>query len=410
MNHKKTTFLASLGAGLEYYDFAIYGIMASYLSALFFPDTHRELSLLKTFGIFAVGYFARPLGGILFGSLGDFLGRKSSFIFVMLLMALATLGIGFLPTGDKGAFLLVFLRILQGLSFGAEMPGAITVVCENIKTEKKGLFLSFVVSSVSLGAMLASLVLYLLTHFFSREEILLGAWRYPFWIGGLLGIVCLILRQNLNETPKFLEEQVKQKHESLKAPLIQLLTHHKKALLKGLISNLFMSSLIIFAIFQATYLTEYFGYKPADIYLGNLISLIWSVLTLPFFGYLVDKFGKKNSMKALIFTFLCLSFYMFKILNIGSFYALILFMLIYQCFISLASPIYFSFVTDLFPVAVRYTGIGTCYNISYSLMGCLPLFLTYLIKETNILYIPFVMLAIFGLLGLLIILRDSQKQ
>jgi len=398
MNQKRVAFLTSIGAGLEYYDFVVYGMMASYLSALFFPESDQTLSLLKTFGVFAIGYIARPIGGAFFGMLGDFLGRKTSFLAVMFLMAIATFSIGLLPTGFLGACLLVFLRLLQGLSFGAELPGAITVVAENVKREKRGAFLGALMSSVSLGAALASLVLYILSTYFTREEILAGAWRVPFLLGGILAAVSLWIRKHLSETPEFLEQ--KHTHKKLKEPLLSLLRNYPMQIFKGVGLTAFMSSLVIFAIYTPTYLKEYFHYESSTIYLATIWGLIWSAISVSLCGFIVDRIGKRRAQILTSLAFIVFGYFFFELLNGGTPTHLFIFMAIYQTFISFLTPSLFALLSEIFPTSVRYTGIALCYNITYSLMGCAPLALTYLLKATGNPSAAPLFLAAFALLSM----------
>ncbi|PCH55749.1 MAG: MFS transporter, partial [Legionellales bacterium] len=220
MNGKKVTFLTSIGAGLEYYDFVIYGMMAPYLSSLFFVSGDASSQLIKTFAIFAVGYLFRPLGGIFFGLLADRFGRKKSFLTVMLIMASATFGIGLLPTyssiGGMAVVLLIICRILQGISFGAEIPGAITIVSE-FNAKNKGIHCGLVISSTAIGSTLAALVLYLLSSNLDKDIMAAWGWRIPFLLGGLLAVVSYVMRSKLRETPEFTRNVIK--HQSMLAPL-----------------------------------------------------------------------------------------------------------------------------------------------------------------------------------------------
>ncbi len=410
MSQKKATVLASIGAGLEYYDFVVYGMMASYLSILFFPENDKTLSLLKTFGVFAIGYFARPLGGAFFGTLGDFFGRKKSFVAVMFLMAFATFCIGLLPTGIVGACLLVFLRLLQGLSFGAELPGAITVVSENVAEKKHSTFFGFVISSLSVGATLASIVLYALTKFFTKQEILDGAWRYPFFLGGILAAACMIIRRHLNETPEFLKEKQKKEYQNFKQPLAALFRNYPSEMLTAIGLTTFMASLVIFAVFLPTYLKEYFHYKSSDVYLATTVGLVWSIFSVPVCGFLVDIIGKKKAQLFGCAAFMLCAYGLFLILKIEKPLALFTFMLAYQTFISFLSPSCFSLLAEIFPTSVRYTGIAVCYNITYSIMGCFPLLLTYLFKVTGTSMVVVAFLVAFAFLSMVSGMVISKRQ
>lgn len=387
-NARKAAWLSSLGAGLEYFDFIIYGMMAEYLSALFFVEDEAWLGLIKTFAIFAVGYLARPFGGIFFGMIGDTFGRKKTFLSVMLLMAGVTFGIGLLPTyaqiGTMAPCLLVVFRLLQGISFGAELPGAITVVCEYAEKKNQGTCTSIVIASTSIGAILASLVLYLLSSAISREQILNWGWRTPFLLGGLLALANYYIRNHLQETPEFSSlEKNNQRCSAIKDPLIDLFRLYRWQLFQGIGMTLFVSSLVIVALYFPTYLTTHFGFSSSDVYLAILLSMFWSAIILPICGRLADSIDKKKLFISTALVFVASAFPLFALLKFQMFSALLIFMILYQTFLACVSSCYYSLLASLFPTRMRYTGIAACYNISYSFMATLPLLLTTLINYAS---------------------------
>jgi MFS family permease len=191
-NQRKALFLSSLGGILEFYDFIIYALLASFISKLFFPSGSAITSLLIAFSAYAVGYLARPLGGVIFGHFGDKYGRKKTFTISILIMALSTFIIGILPTyshiGFIAPILLVLCRVAQGISVGGEIPGAVTYVGE-IVPEKKGLvtgvIFCFLIAGVALGFIVESVML----EIFDKQQMLSYGWRIPFILGGLFGII-----------------------------------------------------------------------------------------------------------------------------------------------------------------------------------------------------------------------------
>jgi MFS family permease len=383
---RKMTWLASLGAGLEYYDFIIYGMMASYLSPLFFPSDESWMGLLKVFGVFAIGYGVRPLGGMFFGMLGDIYVRKHTFLAVMALMAFSTLAIGLLPTyavaGSVSPLLLIFFRILQGLSFGAELPGAITVVCEYTSQKKQGMHTGYVISSVSIGAMLASFVLYLLSHHFSVSQIKEGIWRLPFLLGGSLAFANFFIRKHLGETPAFTRLQESERHtkKSLLQPVSLLIKGHWKEVLIGIGMTWWLSSMVMFSLYFPTYLSQHFEFNPEEVYYAITWGMIGSAISLPFIGFISDKVGKREFLLVTCLGFMVLSYFFFKMIQVPSQGVLILFMMIYQTIISCLTVCFWPLLAGLFPTNVRYTGLAVCYNITYSIMGCLPMIMTLLIQ------------------------------
>src|SRR5476651_30068 len=211
----RTLSLAALGGALEFYDFVIYVFLASEIGRLFFPaDMPDWLRQLQTFGIFAAGYLARPLGGIVMAHFGDLLGRKRMFMLSIFLMAVPTLAIGLLPTyaviGIWAPLLLLALRVLQGAAIGGEVPGAWVFVSEHVPPRRVGFACGTLTAGLTGGILLGSLVAAAVTRSYAPAELLAEGWRVPFILGGVFGLVSVWLRQYLHETPVFKEMQARQ--------------------------------------------------------------------------------------------------------------------------------------------------------------------------------------------------------
>ena len=390
---RKATWLASLGAGLEYYDFVVYGMMVGTLNSLFFASGEAWVDLIKGFAVFAVGYLMRPIGGLLFGAIGDVFGRKKTFVTIMLLMALATFAIGLLPTyaqiGGTASFLLIILRLVQGVSFGAELPGAITVVAEYAHRQKSSTYSGFVLSSTSFGSILASALLFLLSTCFTKAEIAAWAWRIPFLLGGSLAVANYFIRKYLQETPEFAQlQQSRRQPASLKEPIQTLFRSHLSRVLSGMGMTLIVSGMVIFGLYQPTYLSTYFGYGLSDIYLSMSLGLVWSSCSLPVCGYLADRFGRVKTFFSATLAFTLLAIPLFSLLPLGSLKTLILFQVLLQTFISFLMASYFALLAASFPTSARYTGIALCYNTAFAAMGFSPLAMTWLIKKTSMPFAP----------------------
>jgi MHS family proline/betaine transporter-like MFS transporter len=403
--------LSSLGAGFEYYDFVIYGMLATYISPLFFPETKEILSVFKAFSIFAVGYFARPFGGIIFGLFADRYGRKVVFVSVMLLMALATSAIGFLPTtveiGLGATISLVLLRLCQGLSFGAEIPGAITVVTEYQEGGETALPCGFVMSSATLGAVCASLVLMALTHWNSDQEILQGAWRYPFWLGGGLALVSFVIRFKIQETPAF--RQLKRHSLDFFNPLKVLARGYKRRVVLGVASNLLPGILVISNIFFPSFLHISFGYELKEVYKAMTISLGCAACFVPLGSWLVDRLGSLRILKMAAFLFMGGGYFGFSLLPHHTFISLFVFLILLQVFISLGIAAALPLTAKLFPTEIRATGLGVCYNITYLMAALVPMILSAGLELFQSPLIVFYILA--GVTGILygLILMTSVK-
>ena len=213
-NDYRTLTLAALGGVLEFYDFVIFIFFAVVISQLFFPpDMPDWLRQVQTFGIFAAGYLARPLGGIIMAHFGDLAGRKRMFMLSVLLMALPTLLIGLLPTyssiGIWAPLLLLLLRVMQGAAIGGEIPGAWVFVAEHVPPRHVGFACGTLTAGLTGGILLGSLVAMAVTRSYAPDELLAGGWRVPFLLGGAFGLLAVWLRQYLQETPVFMEMQAR---------------------------------------------------------------------------------------------------------------------------------------------------------------------------------------------------------
>lgn len=378
---RHVTLLASLGSTLEYYDFVIYGMMATYLSVVFFPPQDTSAAVFQSFLVFAVGYFARPLGGTLIGMIGDRFGRRPAFLLSTTMMATGTLMIALLPSyeafGEAAILLLAGCRIVQGLSFGGELPGAMTIVGEFSAERHKGRGASLVMASTSLGALLASGVLYALTALLTKEEIVNWGWRLPFLSGGILGLVLLVARNTIQETPVF---QAFQQTAGARKPLATLLKTHKLPLFQGMALTAFMAAMILTNLYFPYFIPKFYGYEPKAVFLGSTISLIFVALLFPFVGIFVDYLrNKTRTLRWTCFLYMILSVPSYMLLSNGDTLSLFFFLIIQQVFIALFSSSFFPLLLRIFSPEVRYTGVALCYNVTWAVTATLPMSFTALL-------------------------------
>ena len=239
----RTLSLSSLGGALEFYDFVIYVFYAKIISELFFPSSLSTFwALLNTYGIFAAGYFFRPLGGLVMAHFGDLVGRKRLFALSIFLMALPTLLIGLMPTyasiGYAAPLLLLLMRIMQGIAIGGEIPAAWTFVSEHVPPKHVGFANGTLTAGLSFGILLGALMSLAIAKLFNETEIHDWAWRIPFVIGGLLGFVTMYLRSYLKETPVFKAMQErKQLYQGL--PVKEVLQHYRLSVVLGMLFTWF---------------------------------------------------------------------------------------------------------------------------------------------------------------------------
>ena len=249
---KRTLGLSSLGGALEFYDFVIYVFYAKIISELFFPAGLSPFwAMLNTYGIFAAGYFFRPLGGVIMAHFGDLLGRKRLFSLSILLMALPTLMIGVMPTfetiGYAAPLLLLLMRVVQGIAIGGEIPAAWTFVSEHVPAEKIGFANGLLTAGLSLGILLGALMSLFISLQFSEAAVHDSAWRIPFIVGGIFGLVALYLRSYLKETPVFKAMQAR-KELSKEMPVKQVLANHKPAVVIGMLLTWFLTACVVVLI------------------------------------------------------------------------------------------------------------------------------------------------------------------
>ncbi len=380
----KTTrmvWFSCLGSGLEYYDFVIYATMIPYITPIFFVDHQPMLASLKSFSILAVGYLARPLGGYLFGVISDIYGRKKGFLLIMSIMAAATLVMGLLPTyaqiGVWAPLLLMFARILQGLSFGAEMPSVSTLIQEQGAEKRSGHYFGWIISSTSIGALLASFVVFLMGRTLSAERIAQGLWRAPFILGGLLALLAFYLRSRIQESDDFLNHQEQRTlHQSGKTILLLLFKQHPRALIRGFCVTIFFSYLIIFGFFLSVYLGGYMHYQTPDIFFNISMGMLAAGLIAPMAGRLLDRINRIRAIQITALFFLVFFYVGLQALKAHVPYALMGFLLCYQLIIGFYSTNVLGILPSLFPLPLRATGMGLSYNLAYSTASLIPLALS----------------------------------
>lgn len=417
---KRTVFLSSLGSGLEYYDFVIYGMMAPYLGPLFFPSSSSFSSFLQVFSVFALGYVVRPLGGFLFGRMADQRGRRQAFLILMGLMALSTVGIGLLPSYEKwgifSSLLLVFGRVVQGISLGAELPGAMVMVTETSKPEAHGRRCSWVISSTGIGALAASFVLFLISYSYSREEILAWGWRIPFLVGGFSAGLFLFLRRKLEETPAFKAFQANKvgQGEGKTFSFREFWEQESKKWVWGVGLYLFPVSLVITNLYFPVYMVEHFGYKQTAVYKAMTWGLGVGAFMIPFLGWLGDKvsFNRLKFFRVMIGIGWVSAPFFYTALKIGDEFSLISFMIWYQFLIGACQTTCFPILASLFPTGFRYTGVALTYNLTYVIGGFLPSLMTFGIHTTGYsLFLPMVLwgISLFSFVSVLVFERKKRK-
>jgi MFS family permease len=371
-NEYRTLVLAALGGALEFYDFVIFVFFAVVIGQLFFPhDMPDWLRQLQTFGIFAAGYLARPLGGIVMAHFGDLLGRKRMFMLSIFLMAIPTMAIGLLPTyaviGIWAPLLLLVMRVLQGAAVGGEVPGAWVFVSEHVPARHVGFACGTLTAGLTGGILLGSLVATAIHKFYSPAELLSQGWRVPFIIGGLFGLMAAWLRQWLQETPVFREMQARQALAD-ELPLKRVVREHRPAVILTMLMTWLLSAAIVVMILMTPPLVQKLFAIPAAVALqANSIATLFLSLGCVVFGALADRYGAGRVLLigcAMLGITSGLFYQQMSVApqNIDGLYALCGF------FVGVIGVVP-SVAVKAFPPAVRFSGLSFSYNVAYAVFG-----------------------------------------
>lgn len=405
MQFNKLTSLLSvlMGTILEWYDFALLGAMAPIISHLFFPSDSKTLSLLATFGVFASGFIMRPIGGIIFGHIGDTLGRKTALSLTIIIMAIPTTLIGLLPTyevfGIFSAIALISLRLIQGFASSGEYPGAICFLSEIAPSHRKGFFGSISMFGVVGGVFLGSLTSSALLFFLTTEQMYSWGWRIPFLMGLPLGVTGLYLRYRVQESELFEAIKLTKKVSSL--PFIDVCKYNWQGLLKIIILfSLPTISFYMSFIYIGAYLVSTNKISLHTNLLSNSIGTLVLLVLIPAFGYLSDKIKKQNIMLVAI---ACLMIFFYPIFNLilSDFpYGIFVGQILLAFFIAmLAGPLAIT-TAETFTTEMRYTGISAGLNIGASIFGgTTPLIATYLLFLSDNQAVPTVYPILFAVLS-----------
>ncbi|ATD36884.1 MFS transporter [Aeromonas salmonicida] len=381
----KTLSLAALGGALEFYDFIIFVFFAVVIGELFFPaDIPEWLRQFQTFGIFAAGYLARPLGGIIMAHFGDLIGRKRMFTLSILLMALPTLMIGLLPTyavlGISAPLALLGLRILQGAAIGGEVPGAWVFVAEHVPARRVGLACGTLTAGLTAGILLGSLIATAVNKNLTPAEVSEWGWRVPFLLGGIFGIVAMYLRRWLHETPVFAEMQAN-KALAEELPLKTVLRSHKgSVVISMLLTWLLSAGIVVVILMTPTYLQKVHGISPADALTANSLAILALTLGCIVYGRLIDALGSGPTFMLGSLLLAGSSYAFYHGLVAGTEQLVPLYMLAGFA-VGIVGAVPYVMV-NAFPAVVRFSGLSFSYNVAYAIFGGLtPMLVTLWMKN-----------------------------
>lgn len=397
---KKAALASFLGSTLEYYDFFIYGTAAALVFPhLFFPEGNELVATIGAFASFGVAYIARPLGGVVMGHFGDRLGRKNVLLITLLIMGIASLGIGLLPTysqiGIWATVLLVLGRLAQGFSAGAESAGASSLTLEHSPEGRRGFFTSFVMTGYAAGMVLSTLVFIPITML-PEDEMLSWGWRVPFWLSALVLVLAFWVRTKLDETPVF-EDEVEEKQDAQQKtsiPARLALKHQGFDVFRVLLMSIFSVMQTILTVFGLSYATEQGGFERAEILGVNAVAIGLSIIAMPLAGRLSDKIGRKPLMLTAMIGSSASLFFYFIALGTGNiwlvFATTFLFMTV---FYSGFNGIWPTFFAELFATPLRYSGMAIGNQLGLVVAGFGPMIGGLLLSDGPSGWVP---VAVFG--------------
>ncbi|MBD8496043.1 MFS transporter [Pseudomonas syringae] len=402
---RKVIVAAAIGNFVEWFDFAVYGFLATTIALLFFPSGDPSVALLKTFAVFAVAFAFRPLGGIFFGMLGDRIGRKRTLAMTILLMAAATTLIGLLPTyasiGVMAPVLLTLIRCAQGFSAGGEYAGACAYVMEHAPNDRRAWYGSFLPVSTFSAFATAAVFAYVLEASLSAEVMASWGWRLPFLIAAPMGLIGLYLRWQLEETPAF--QAVSDEHAVAHSPLKETLTRQARPMLcLGAFVSLTALSFYMFTTYFATYLQVAGGLSRATALLVALIALLFAAAICPLAGAFSDKVGRRKTIVTTCALLIVAVLPSFLMASSGSFAASVAGVMLLAVGAVLSGVVTAALLSEVFPTRTRYTASAITYNMAYTLFGgTAPLVATWLIATTGSNLAPAFYLVAVALLALI---------
>lgn len=381
----KTLSLSALGGALEFYDFIIFVFFAAVVGKLFFPaDMPEWLRLMQTFGIFAAGYLARPLGGIIMAHFGDLLGRKKMFTLSIFMMAVPTLIMGLLPTyaqiGIFAPILLLLMRVIQGAAIGGEVPGAWVFVSEHVPGRNVGYACGTLTCGLTSGILLGSLMATAINSIYTPAEVSDYAWRIPFLIGGVFGLASVYLRRWLHETPVFAELQ-QRKALAAEVPLRTVLRDHRGAVaISMLLTWLLSAGIIVVILMTPTILQTLYGFTPKQSLQANSLAIVFLSLGCIGSGALADRFGAGKVFVVGSLALLATSWTLFHSLHAHPDWLFPLYA-VTGLSVGVIGAVPYVMV-KAFPAVVRFSGLSFSYNVAYAIFGGLtPMAVTLLMKS-----------------------------
>ncbi|HCM9224533.1 MHS family MFS transporter [Enterobacter bugandensis] len=394
LRKNKKVLIASLtGSAIEWFDYFLYGTAAALVfNKIFFPMVDPVIGLILSYLSFSLTFFIRPIGGVLFAHIGDRIGRKKTLVLTLSLMGGATVMIGLLPTyemiGMWAPALLILMRIIQGMGIGGEWGGALLLAYEYAPEKRKGFFGSIPQAGVTIGMLMATFIVSLMT-LFSEEDFLSWGWRIPFLLSSVLVLLGLWIRKDIDETPDF--QKVKASGQVAKAPLRDTLKHHwREVLIAAGLKVVETAPFYIFSTFVVSYATSTLTYQKSQALEAVTLGALVATIMIPLMGLLSDKIGRQRMYATSVFILGLFIVPWFMLLNTGTTWGIVLATVIaFGVLWAPVTAVLGTLCSEIFSANVRYTGITLGYQLGAALAGgTAPLIATGLLAKYDGDWVP----------------------
>ena len=394
LRKNKKVLIASLtGSSIEWFDYFLYGTAAALVfNKIFFPMVDPVIGLILSYLSFSLTFFIRPIGGVLFAHIGDRIGRKKTLVLTLSLMGGATVMIGLLPTYDMigmwAPALLILMRIIQGMGIGGEWGGALLLAYEYAPEKRKGFFGSIPQAGVTIGMLMATFIVSLMT-LFSEEDFLSWGWRIPFLLSSVLVILGLWIRKDIDETPDF--QKVKKSGQVAKAPLRDTIKHHwREVLIAAGLKVVETAPFYIFSTFVVSYATTTLTYQKSQALEAVTLGALVATIMIPLMGLLSDRVGRQRMYAVSVFVLGLFIVPWFMLLNTSTTWGIVLATVIaFDVLWAPVTAVLGTLCSEIFSANVRYTGITLGYQLGAALAGgTAPLIATGLLAKYDGDWVP----------------------
>jgi MHS family proline/betaine transporter-like MFS transporter len=383
----KVVAASFIGNFVEWFDYAVYGYLAVTITAVFFPQADPQTGLLLTFGLFAISFFVRPLGGFIWGHLGDKYGRRLALSWSILIMSAATFCIALIPSYDTigiwAPILLLIIRVIQGFSASGEYAGAAAFLVEYAPPKRRGLYAAVVPASTATGLLLGSLLAAVLTGVLETEQMHDWGWRLPFLLAAPMGLIGRYIRTKLEDSPAFRALEAEDKTEN--TPIKDLFRDHWRKLVQA-IGAVLLNAVGFYMLlsYMPTYLSREVGLDESASYFATTVALVTYIGFIFVMGMVSDRLGRKKVLLAASVLFIVLTVPAFMLLDTGNFLVIVLVQILLGAMLTLNDGTLPSYLAEMFPTKVRYTGFAVSFNLSNAIFGgTAPFVATFLIATTH---------------------------